>query len=186
MRLSLALAFALLSAALLSGCLFPPVQPPVEAPPTTTGPEEPGNESVPSGPPVFLQRNNQSSEAGRIDTGASLPGGMHHGAMLHVFDLPERVVALRVILDWDHDVYDLDLGARLLTDPEDPDNATWEAENGEGSTGDPQSPSTVETADRSRITFEAPTQLRVNVTTESAADVAYTVTVHYTYLVPED
>lgn len=180
------MAFALLAAGLLSGCLFPPVQPPVEAPSTTTGPEEPDNESSPRGPPVFLQKNNQSSEAGRIDTGASLPGGMNHGARLHVFDLPQRLVALRVSLDWDHDVYDLDIGARLLTDAEDPHNATWEAQNNEGSTGDPVSPSSVETADRSRITHEAPTQLRVNVTTESAADVSYTVTVHYTYLVLEE
>ncbi len=176
---------ALLSVAMLSGCLFPPIQPPIDPPATTTGPDEPGNVSVPPGPPVFLQKQNQSSEAGHIDTGATLPGGMHHGARLHVFDLPERLIALRVSLDWDHDVYDLDLGARLLTDTEDPENASWEAENGEGSTGEPDSPSSVETADRSRITYEAPTQLRVNVTTESASDVAYTVTVHYTYLVPE-
>lgn len=183
LRRQACLAVAVLSVSLLAGCLFPPVQPPVDPPSGTDPMEEPTNESSVPRPPVFAQRVNQSSDAGRIDTGATLPGGMHYGAGLHVFDLPPRMVALRVVLDWDHNVYDLDLNARLLTDPEDLDDASWEASNQEGGLGDPDSPAVVETTDRSRITFEGNTQLRVNVTTESANDVAYTVTVHYTYLV---
>lgn len=159
------------------GCLFPPVGAPVDVPDPGDDPEGP------QGPTVYRQMQYQNTTTGRIEAGISQMD-VREGGMPHAFDLPPRLDAIRLVLDWDDEVYDLDLSARLLTDPEDPDDASWEGENETGTIGEPDSPAKLSVTDRSQIQWDHPTQLRVNVYAEAGVDVEYTLTVSATYLVP--
>lgn len=174
--------FVLFLAVSTSGCLFPPVDV-VQSEPGL-GPEDP---SGPDPVPVFEQRIYQNTTTGTIDAGFAHPVmGMEHGSQPHPFDLPTRLDAVRISLDWEDDVYDLDVRARLLLDPSDPESASWEGENTTGETGAPGSPTVLEVTDRSQIRFEEPTQLRVEVLAKAGADLSYTLTVRATYLVPAE
>ncbi len=171
--------FVLLLTIPTSGCLFPPVDV-VESEPGID-PQDPGGQPV----PVFEQRTYQNTTTGNIDAGLA-NSQMEHGINLHPFDLPARLDAVRIILDWEDEVYDLDVAARLILDPDDPDEASWEDENRTGDVGAPDSPTFLGVTDRSRIAFDEPTQLRVSVLAKAGIDLEYTLTVRATYLVPAE
>jgi hypothetical protein len=161
-----------------AGCLFPPVAAPVDLDPL---PRE--GEGLRETPQIFAQEVFQETASGSIDGGLTVQDETL-GVQQHVFDLPPRLDIITMVLEWDHGIYDLDLHALLLEDPNQAQVPNWQDNNTEGSLGDPDSPAALNISDRPLIHFETPSQLRVKVTAEAAVDVPYTLTVRATYLVP--